>query len=98
MESAVFHLKSEELDTRFIESVKAFFKNRHIKVTITTEEPQSVSDAELLEAVERGQKADFVYTIPSNEFDRITDRFLNDPNFDIISAIKGFKTTKKRLG
>ena len=57
MESAVFHLNSEELDMRFVESIKSFFKNRRIKVIITPDDNDTVVDNQLLEAIERGENA-----------------------------------------
>ena len=91
MELAVFYLNSEELDAHFVTSVKSFFKNRPLKVTVTAADANSLADEELLKLIERGEKADFAFTIPSDEFDKLTDKFIENNDFDIVNAIKGYK-------
>ena len=93
MESAVFYLNSEELDANFIKGVKNFFKNRHLKVTVTVADTNGSADAELLKLIERGEKADFAFTIPNDEFDELTEKFIENSDFDIVNAIKDYKVS-----
>jgi hypothetical protein len=92
MESAVFHLNSEELDMRFVESIKSFFKNRRIKVIITPDDNDTVVDNQLLEAIERGENATIAYTIPGDEFDQLADKFIENNEFEVIEAMKKYAT------
>lgn len=93
MESAVFYLNSEELDAHFVTSVKSFFKNRHLKVTVTAADTNGLADAELSQLIERSKRADFAFTVPSDDFDKLTDEFIENNDFDIVNAIKGYKTS-----
>jgi hypothetical protein len=98
MESAVFYLNSEELDTHFVEGVKSFFKNRRIKVTVTEELTESsdeaLSETQLLKVVERNRATPFHYDVPNQDFKNLVAQFRADDDFDIAEALEFYKTDK----
>ena len=98
MESAVFYLNSEELDARFVTSVKSFFKNRRIKVTVTEEiaekSDEALSETQLLGVVERNRATPFHYDVPNQDFKNLVAQFRADDDFDIAEAIELYKTDK----
>jgi hypothetical protein len=96
MESAVFHLNSEELDMRFVESIKSFFKNRRIKVIITemTEDDEQLTEAQVLKVIEQNRATPYNYDVPRLDFKKLATQFREDENFDIAEAIAAYKTDK----
>ena len=97
MESAVFHLNSEELDMRFVESIKSFFKNRRIKVIVTTEmteNDEALTEDQLLKVIEQNRSTPYHYEVPSLDLKQLTAQFRADENFDIVEAIAAYKTDK----
>jgi hypothetical protein len=91
MESAVFHVNSSELNHDFLEGIKSFFKNQDITIIVKPNTSNGVAAVSLFEAIERGKKADFAYTIPNDEFDALADKFIENNDFDIIESIKTYK-------
>ena len=96
MESAVFHLNSDELDIHFIESVKSFFKNRRIQVIVTemTENEQPLTEEQVLKIIEQNRSTPYHYEVPSLDFKNLAAQFRADENFDIAEAIEEYKTKK----
>lgn len=97
MESAIFHLNSEELDMRFVESIKSFFKNRRIKVIVTTEISESdeeLTEEQVLKVIEQNRATPYHYEVPSLDFKNLVAQFRADENFDIAEAISAYKTDK----
>lgn len=96
MESAVFHLNSDELDMQFIESIKLFFKNRRIKVVVTemAENDEQLTESQLLKVIEQNRATPYYYEVPSFDFKKLVTQFREDENFDIAEAIVEYKTKK----
>jgi hypothetical protein len=94
MESAIFHLNSNELDQNFLEKVKSFFKNERIKVIVMRAEASVESDTTLLELIEKNDKSTFNYQVPAEDFKSLVAQFRADEQFDIAEAIATYKTEK----
>ncbi len=89
MSSVVFHLESQELDSKFLKNLKSLFKGQKITITVTTE-PKEITNPKLLEKIKQSEESKG-YIIPSDELTVLAERFIDDNDFDIESAIKSFK-------
>lgn len=92
-------IKVEDLDQRLIDSIRAFFQNRHVRVSITVKEEAAQPEitGSLSELLARNAAADVVYPIPSEEFEEIVRQFRADENFDPVAAIEKFAVQRQSL-
>jgi hypothetical protein len=91
MSSVVFHIESQELDNKFLKNLKSLFKGQKLMITVTPE-PKDITNPELLEKIRRSEQSKG-YTVPSDDFNALVDRFEKNDDFDIAEAIKTYKNS-----
>lgn len=75
MNTLVYHLEADKIDQKLLDSIKAFFGNR--KVEISVKEEMSLDSL-----IEKNSKSESFYEFTSEEFDDIADKILNDEAVD----------------
>lgn len=91
MGSIIFNIDADELDTRFLKSIKAYFKHQRIKILVTSDEMNSDEEKLILARIEANKVSDYTFDIPSADFEALAAQFDADENFDILGEIKKFK-------
>jgi hypothetical protein len=67
MSSLVFHVEADALDNKVIDSIKAFFGGKKIQIAVQSENPNLMTEDELLAKIERGRAADHEYHFSPDE-------------------------------
>lgn len=93
MQSITYHLDASELDNRLIDSIKSLFKSGRVTVEVRTDEKE-ITNPDLLTSLENDQKPGVNYTVPPDDFVRLTDQFFQDESFDIVGAIRKYEAPK----
>lgn len=89
MDSIVFHLDSQELDLAFVKSLKSLFKGQKLTITVTPEAKEITNP--VLAKLARNEQSTVEYTISAKDFTTLSDRFLENNDFDVVEAIKSYK-------
>ncbi len=87
MDSLVFHVDADKIDTTMLDSIKAFYGNRRIQVIIKPED--TVTD--LLAKNEVGEQD---YKLPYEDISRIADALDRNETVDVKAELKKFMTDK----
>jgi hypothetical protein len=87
MDTLVFHVEADKLDTNVLESIKAFFGKRKIAISV---EPEDV----LAELVERGRQSPVSYVVPNEVISRMADALEADEPVDTVAEISEYKQTR----
>lgn len=81
----VFKLKAEELDSRFIDSVKNLFKDREIEISIkpTQDETEylfnsSANKKQLLDAIKEVKKNKNLIRFTNTEFEELSGKLISE--------------------
>lgn len=91
MSSLVFHIEADKADVAMLDSIKAFFGNRRVKVLVEPE-PGPQSSADLDEKIARNQAAEVSYVFRDDEFAQVANQLLNDQPVDL----EAYKQHKER--
>jgi len=80
----IFKLKADELDSKFIETIKNLFKDREIKISIKSIEDETEylltspsNKKHLLDAIKDVKKNKNLVRFTGNEFDDLSAKLLN---------------------
>jgi hypothetical protein len=90
MTSLTVDIRAEELDAAFLKNVRALFKNGRLRITFESDDASALQQLNNLLARRRREGA--AYTIPGAAFDTLLDRAEVDESFDVVAALKQFKT------
>jgi len=93
MDTITFELAAEELDQRFVESIKALFKGNKIVITVASKTKQYKSDIGNISDVASESKVS--YHIPADVFANLTDKVFEDETFDIMSEFRKYKVEEE---
>lgn len=87
MESIVFHIDAEKVGPNLVESIKAYFGNRRVQITVTPEEtvPGVITSTEA---------ADRDYALPYDDIARIADALERNEPVDVAAEMKKFMVAK----
>lgn len=89
MASISIKVSAEELNEVFLKNLRALFKNGQLKVTF---ESDNVTALEQLAGIlANRQREGATYSVPGEAFDALLSRAETDENFDVVSALKGYK-------
>lgn len=75
MSSLVFHIEADKIDTKVIESIKAFFGKQKIQISVKSEKT-------LAEVVAEAKTSEISYVFEPNEFDEFAQKLLNNETID----------------
>ena len=90
MTSLTVDIRAEELDAAFLKNVRALFKNGRLRITFESDDAPALQQLNSLLARRRREGA--AYAIPGTAFDALLDRAEADESFDVVAALKQFKT------
>ena len=89
MDSITFHIDADKADANLLNSIKAYFGNRRIQVTVKPEETLS-------DLITRNESAGHEYALPYDELVRIANALDEDKSVDVVSEIQKFKVVQLR--
>jgi hypothetical protein len=78
----IYHIKESEFDQNIFKAIKAAFKNKLMKISISAEGVNGV-------AVEKGNE--YAVAVSYDDFSKIVDSFEENESFDLMSSLKKFK-------
>ncbi|MCP9766672.1 hypothetical protein EGI22_02045 [Lacihabitans sp. LS3-19] len=81
MNTLIYHLEADKIDHKLIESIKAFFGNR--KIEISVKEEMSVDDL-----IKKNHDSKTYYEFSSEEFDDFANKILNEEKVDYEKYMK----------
>lgn len=93
MESVTFELAAEELDQRFVDSIKKLFKGNKIVITVAPKTKQYASG--IGNVADVASESNVAYHIPADVFVNLTDKVFEDETFDIMSEFRKYKVEEK---
>jgi hypothetical protein len=67
MDSLVFHVEADKLDTNVLDSIKAFFGNRKIEISVKPERNPAMAGKDVLEKVKSSEAADYEYKLSADD-------------------------------
>lgn len=92
MESLVFHLDADKADQNLIDSIKAYFGTRRVKITVMPDEPaEDVSNPDRADEDEDDEPD---YALPYDEIARITTALQRNEPIDVMAEMKKFMADK----
>ena len=81
MDSLIFYIEADKAYVNMLESIKAFFGNRHVQISVQPEaDPLTLDDLE--EKVNQNRASPVAYVLQENEFDEVARKLLNDDPID----------------
>ncbi len=92
MDSAIFHLDSDELDKDFLKKIKSLFKNQ--KITLVVMPQKKVNYDSKSGSIQNIKEPEFEYVVPGKDFEKLTDQFFEDETFDIAKAIRQYQSIR----
>ena len=81
MDTLVFHTEANRVNANILESIKAFFGNQKVEISVK-------SESTLASMIEQNKNSGISYTFDANEFDAISEKILNDEALDFESYLK----------
>jgi len=88
----------QELDQRLVDSIKAFFKNGNVRISITIENEDRKSLASLHEIVQQNRRSPFVVRFDENfDFAGLADALEADESLDILPIIEKHKISNPNV-
>lgn len=87
MNSIVFHIDADKVGPNLTESIKAYFGNRRVQITVEAVEiPAGV--------IARHEAADHDYALPYDDIARIADALERNEPIDVTAEVKKFMDAK----
>lgn len=80
MDSLTFHIEADKADTNLLESIRAFFGNRRVQISVT---PEAQSLVDLEAKVEKNRQSSVAYVFEGESFATLTEQLLNDEIVDL---------------
>ena len=81
MDSLIFHVDADKADSKVLDSIKAFFGNRRVQISVQPEiDPLTLDDLE--EKVDQNRASPVAYVLQEREFDEVARKLLNDEPID----------------
>lgn len=94
MESATFHLHSEDLDETVMKSIRTLFPG-YITISVERQEPKEITNPELLARIRESEESDFSYVLEPDEWAKLMQKVEEDaPSEEIIDFIATHKVYK----
>ncbi|QIP12940.1 hypothetical protein G8759_10050 [Spirosoma aureum] len=87
MDSLVFHIDADKVDTYLLDSIKAYFGNRRIEIIVKPEDT-------LTDIVAKNELANHDYALPYEDIRRIADALERNEPIDVVSEVKKFMASK----
>jgi hypothetical protein len=76
MDTLVFHTEADRIEDNLLQSIKAYFGNMRVEISVKAEK-QSLS-----ELIERNRASRTSYFFEGDSFDKIATKMLNDETVD----------------
>ena len=75
MNTLIYHLEADKIDHKLLESIKAFFGNRKIEISVKEE-------MSLDTLIEKNRESNTYYEFSSEEFEDFADKILREEEVD----------------
>lgn len=87
MDSIVFHVDADKIGPNLASSIKAYFGNRRVRITVT---PDETAD----EATTDNETVSENYALPYDDIARISEALDRDEPIDVVAEMKKFMEVK----
>ncbi len=87
MDSIVFHIDADKAGQDIVDTIKAYFGNRRVQITVSV-------DNTVADALARDQTAEPNYALPYDDIARIADALDRNEPIDVMAEMKKFMDAK----
>jgi len=86
-------IKVQDLDQRLIDSIRAYFNNDNVQISIMVKEEDEKSLLSLDEILKKNRQSPYVVRFDADfDFNGLADKVESDEDFDVISVFEQHKT------
>ena len=93
MQNIIFQLPVDQLDARFLESLKLLFKGQNIEIEVRPSRAKS-SQYRLEERLSTVEEAKVIYEVSEENWDTLLEKASTDDAFNVVDAIRSFKSER----
>ncbi|MBL7797387.1 MAG: hypothetical protein JNJ90_12900 [Saprospiraceae bacterium] len=88
----------QDLDQRLVDSIKAFFKNGNVRISITIENEDRKALMSLHEIVQKNRQAPYVVRFDEDfDFDGLADALEADESLDVLPVLEKHKISNPNV-